>query len=61
MELPESVFDIDMCKYENREIGWADENEEPTHIILMITSGNQGAFIGTVGNTVWVDNISFAY
>ena len=44
-----------------REIGWADENEEPTHIILMITSGNQGAFIGTVGNTVWVDNISFAY
>lgn len=44
-----------------REIGWADEDEEPTHIILMITSGNQGAFIGTVGNTVWVDNISFAY
>ena len=44
-----------------REIGWADENEEPTHIILMITAGNQGAFIGTVGNTVWVDNISFEY
>ena len=44
-----------------REIGWADENEEPTHIILMITSGNQGAFIGTVGNTVWVDNISWEF
>ena len=44
-----------------REIGWADENEEPTHIILMITSGNQGAFIGTVGNTLWVDNIAFEY
>ena len=44
-----------------REIGWADENEEPTHIILMITSGNRGAFIGTVGNTVWVDNISWEF
>lgn len=44
-----------------REIGWAEEDEEPTHIILMITSGNQGAFIGTVGNTVWVDNIKLEY
>lgn len=44
-----------------REIGWAEEDEEPTHIILMITSGNQGAFIGTVGNTVWVDNIRLEY
>ena len=44
-----------------REIGWAEKDEEPTHIILMITSGNQGAFIGTVGNTVWVDNISWEF
>ena len=44
-----------------REIGWAEEDEEPTHIIVMITSGNQGAFIGTVGNTLWVDNIKFEY
>jgi hypothetical protein len=44
-----------------REIGWASEDEEPTHVILMITAGNQGAFIGTVGNTVWVDNIKFEY
>ena len=44
-----------------REIGWAEKDEEPTHIILMITSGNQGAFIGTVGNTLWVDNISWEF
>jgi len=30
-------------------------------MILMITSGNQGAFIGTVGNTLWVDNIKLDY
>lgn len=44
-----------------REIGWGDEDDVPTHMILMITSGNQGAFIGTVGNTLWVDNIKLDY
>lgn len=43
------------------ETGWGDASDEPTHIILMLTAGNQGAFIGTVGNTVWVDNVRFEY
>ena len=43
------------------EEGWADADETPTHIIVMLTAGNHGAFIGTVGNSLWVDNVSFEY
>jgi hypothetical protein len=43
------------------EEGWGSESDEPTHVILMITAGNQGAFIGTVGNTLWVDNVCWEY
>ena len=34
---------------------------EPTHIIIVITSGKYQAFIGHPGNTVWVDNIRLVY
>ena len=44
-----------------QEDGWGKETDTPTHMILMITAGNHGAFIGTVGNTLWVDNICFEY
>lgn len=44
-----------------QEDGWGDENDQPTHMILMLTAGNHGAFIGTVGNTLWVDNVGFEY
>lgn len=44
-----------------KEIGWEDADVEPTHIILMLTTGNQGAFIGTLGNTLWVDNVRLEY
>lgn len=43
------------------EEGWGSEDDEPTHVIMMITAGNQGAFIGTVGNTLWVDNVCWEY
>ncbi|MBP5318014.1 MAG: PCMD domain-containing protein [Paludibacteraceae bacterium] len=43
------------------EEGWGTADDEPTHIIIMLTAGNQGAYIGTVGNTLWVDNVSFEY
>lgn len=43
------------------EIGWDDADAEPTHIILMLTTGNQGAFIGTLGNTLWLDNVRLEY
>ncbi len=43
------------------EIGWADPNEQPTHIILMITAGCYPAFYGAIGNAFWVDNLRFVY
>ena len=44
-----------------QEDGWGSETDVPTHIILMLTAGNHGAFIGTIGNTLWVDNVGLEY
>jgi len=34
---------------------------EPTHIIIMLTSGKYEAFVGHEGNSLWVDNIRLVY
>lgn len=39
------------------EIGWAGEDEPPTHAVLTITSGGKGAYEGALGNILWVDNV----
>lgn len=39
------------------EIGWAEEDELPTHAVLTITSGGKGAYEGAIGNILWVDNV----
>lgn len=44
-----------------QETGWAEPGEEPTHVILQFASSHGGAFIGSPGNTMWVDNVSFVY
>ncbi len=44
-----------------REIGWGKPGEEPTHIIIFISSGSYEAFIGYDGNTFWVDNVRLKY
>ena len=43
------------------ETGWADEGETPTHLILQFASSHGGAYIGTPGNTLWVDNVALVY
>lgn len=43
------------------EVGWAPENEEPTHMILKFSSGYGGAYIGAPGSKMWVDNIALGY
>lgn len=43
------------------EEAWADANFPVTHAIMMITSGSQGAFIGALGNVLWVDEIRLEY
>ena len=44
-----------------QENGWADADELPTHLILQFTSSLGGAFIGSPGNTLWVDNVHLVY
>lgn len=43
------------------EVGWADEGDAPTHIILQFTSSHGGAYIGSPGNTFWIDNVKLVY
>lgn len=40
-----------------QEDGWADPDEIPTHMIIVIISSCGEAFYGGVGNTLWVDNV----
>lgn len=44
-----------------QEEGWADPDETPTHIILKFDSSYGGAYVGTIGNTLWVDNVKLVY
>ena len=44
-----------------QETGWGDENTPVTHAIMSISASCQEAFSGTVGNTIWVDNIKLEY
>ena len=44
-----------------KETGWAGANENPTHMILQFSSSHGGAFIGSPGNTLWVDNVKLVY
>lgn len=44
-----------------RETGWAAEGDTPTHIIVQFSSSHGGAFIGSPGNTLWVDNVGLVY
>ena len=43
------------------EEGWADKDETPTHLILKFDSSYGGAYIGSIGNTLWLDNIKLVY
>ena len=44
-----------------KEDGWADKDETPTHLIVQFTSSIGGAFVGSPGNTLWVDNVGLVY
>ena len=44
-----------------QETGWADSDETPTHLVLQFTSSLGGAFVGSPGNTLWVDNVALVY
>lgn len=44
-----------------KEVSWAVPDEAPTHIILQFASSHGGAYIGTPGNSLWVDNVKLVY
>lgn len=43
------------------EESWADADETPTHVILQFASSHGGAYIGSPGTQMWVDNVRFVY
>lgn len=44
-----------------REIDWDSPDATPTHMLVMFSSGSGEAYIGTVGTSLWVDNVRLAY
>lgn len=44
-----------------KEVGWAKGDEIPTHMVLQFSSSHGGAYVGSPGNTFWVDNVRLVY
>lgn len=68
MGLRDHNSEIENCALNSRgkstpieEIGWADADETPTHIIIWISSSDGKAFFGGQGNVLWVDNVKLVF
>lgn len=44
-----------------QEVGWADPDTKPTHIIMRFSSGHGGAYIGAPDAKLWIDNVKLVY
>ena len=44
-----------------KEVGWASANETPTHLVLQFCSSHGGAYTGSPGNSLWIDNVGLIY
>jgi len=44
-----------------KEVGWGSAADTPTHLCLQFDSSHGGAYVGSVGNTLWIDNVGFVY
>ena len=44
-----------------KEVGWGEADELPTHLMLQFTSSHGGAYIGSPGNSFWIDNVKLVY
>lgn len=42
------------------EEGW-DGTKQPTHMIINFAAGSQEAYVGHIGNTMWVDNVMLEF
>lgn len=43
------------------EEGWGEADDTPTHAMMIIGASYHEAWVGTIGNTIWVDNIALEY
>lgn len=43
------------------EVGWDTDNAVPTHAIVMFSAAGGEPYVGTLGLTMWVDNVGFVY
>ncbi len=43
------------------EVGWGAPDEEITHMLVMASATCGTAFVGSLGNTFWIDNIALVY
>lgn len=44
-----------------KEVGWDSPDAKPTHMMIMASAASGTAYIGTVGLTLWVDNLALVY
>ena len=44
-----------------KEVEWGSKDDVPTHMILQFTSSHGGAYIGSPGNSLWIDNVRLIY
>lgn len=43
------------------EVAWGEPGDAPTHMILQFTSSHGGAYIGSPGNSLYIDNVKLVY
>jgi len=43
------------------EVGWGDADEQPTHVLFMASASCGTPFVGTVGATLYIDNVAFIH
>ena len=43
------------------EVGWDSADATPTHLIMMFSAGSGEPYVGTPGQTMWVDNVAMVY
>ncbi len=44
-----------------QEIGWDDPDATPTHMLMMASAASGTAYIGTLGLTLWIDNVGLVF
>lgn len=44
-----------------KEVGWDAPDATPTHMVIMFSAGSGEPYMGTLGLTLWVDNVALTY